>query len=166
MVGNECLKRSVCHKLFKNWLFSLIFVENGFKLRLDTKFATLDWEKSLSKFRRLTLVLLVQKRQSFFHHAERFLLGEIIHFFGGFFAPKKHFSGRKICFSAKSSPFFGSIFLFFGKRLAFLFKFRHFAMPKNERISASIPFFGMFFGDFGGRLWCVKTPRADVLRRQ
>lgn len=95
------------------------------------------------------MVLLAQKRQLLFHHAERFLFREIIHSFGGFFAPKNHFSGRKICFSAKSSSFFGGILLFFGKQLAFLFKFRHFAMPKNERISASIPFFGMFFGALG-----------------
>ena len=95
------------------------------------------------------MVLLVQKRQSFFHNAERFLFRKIIRFFGGFFGPKNHFSGRKICFSAKSSPFFVGILLFFGKQLAFLFKFRHFAMPKKERISASIPFFGMFFGVLG-----------------
>ena len=34
------------------WLFSLIFVENGFKLRLDTKFATLKTPLSFPGFSR------------------------------------------------------------------------------------------------------------------
>ena len=98
------------------------------------------------------MIILAQKRQLFIHLAEKFLFREIILVFGKFITPKNHFSARKLCFSAKLSPFFGDYFLFFGRLLAFLFKFRHFAMPKNERISASISFFGMFFGAFGGVL--------------